>query len=81
MKTRPKVGWIACLGRKSMPGWLESAMKPIWPSCFVCFSGCCCGTAMAVQSGPSVSELPGWRVGVLFLFFVAIAIGWAKGSR
>lgn len=30
-------------------------------------------------AGPSVTELPGWRVGILFLLFLVITVTWDRG--
>lgn len=36
---------------------------------------------MAAFTGPSMSALPGWRVGILFLLFLVIALAWDFGIK
>ncbi|GAB4813535.1 hypothetical protein N2152v2_000581 [Parachlorella kessleri] len=36
---------------------------------------------MAGYAGPSITDLPGWRVGLLFLLFAAVAFAWHKGVK
>ena len=36
---------------------------------------------MAGYVGPSITEIPGWRIGLLFLFFSFCAIGWHMATR
>lgn len=35
---------------------------------------------MAEFTGPSMSELPGWRIGIIFIIFFTVAFAWDAGT-